>query len=186
MLKDEPSGLTYSKILSNFRNSHPEKYRKTFIRLALSKQPFKLLRKKYVLGKKIKTRKQKSKTVVSSFTPLPSSSLPLIPPTTLVAGPLATIYDNSSVGIVPTLTLSATNSVAQWQYEHDGWKNYDKVASDVVEAAYQDWQKNPFTDVRAIKSGEWQYTVDFNTMIQENIQHENHTKRNIRRTIVSL
>lgn len=187
MIKDEPSGLTYSKILSNFRTMHPEKYRKTFIRLALSKDPFKLSRKKYVLRKKI-TQKRKPKISVSSPVVATLSSSSSVPSTSasLVQGPKATIFDNSSVMLVPILTPSASTAVAQWQYEHDGWKNYEKAASDVVEAAYQEWMKNPFTDVRAIKSGEWQYTVDFTNMRQQNIQHENHTTRNVRRTMVSL
>lgn len=67
------------------------------------------------------------------------------------------------------------------RYDHNGWKDYKDDASDVVEAAYQDWQANPFTDVRAIKSGDWQYQVDFNAMMQTNIQHEAHTQRRIRR-----
>jgi len=37
------------------------------------------------------------------------------------------------------------------------------------------------TDVRAVKSGQWEYMVDFMAMKQTNIQHENHTIRNIRR-----
>ena len=168
MLKQEPSGLTYTKILANFRKNFPQQCRKNYIRLALSKKPFRLLRKKYTLVKK--ETKKKSKATVARK---------------LKVGPKATIFDNSSVGIVPTLTLQI-HSVPQWQYEHDDWKNYDKTANDVVEAAYQEWQKNKFTDVRAIKSGEWQYTVDFNTMLQQNIQHENHTRRSIRRTLVSL
>ncbi len=36
-------------------------------------------------------------------------------------------------------------------------------------------------DVRAVKSGQWEYLVDFMGMKQTNIQHENHTQRDIRR-----
>jgi hypothetical protein len=35
--------------------------------------------------------------------------------------------------------------------------------------------------VRAVKSGQWQYEIDFRVMTQTNIQHEDHTKRRIRR-----
>jgi hypothetical protein len=39
---------------------------------------------------------------------------------------------------------------------------YDAIASDVVEKAYLDYKKNPgMCDVRAVKSGQWQYQVDF-------------------------
>lgn len=178
MIKESPSGLTYTKILTNFRNEHPEKYRKSFIRLALSKEPFKLCRKKYVLRKKITKKAKKAK---ATTTPISVSSVGL------AVGPHATIFDNSSVGVVPTLTPSTAHAaVPHWQYEHDGWKNYEKAASDVVEAAFVEWQKNPYTDVRAIKSGEWEYMVDFTNMRQRNIQHESHTERNIRRAMVGI
>lgn len=73
-----------------------------------------------------------------------------------------------------------------WQYEHNGWKNYDGKASDVVEGVYQSYLVNRGgTDVRAVKSGEWEYLVDFQQMKQTNIQHEAHTIRNIRRVAAS-
>jgi len=69
-----------------------------------------------------------------------------------------------------------------WQYYDNGWKKYEQAASDVVEAAYQDYVKDPTNfDVRAIKSGHWMYQVDFVNNKQTNIQHEAHTVRNIRR-----
>jgi len=69
-----------------------------------------------------------------------------------------------------------------WQYYDNGWKPYEKAASDVIEEAYQDYLKDPGNfDVRAIKSGHWMYQVDFANMKQTNIQHEAHTVRNIRR-----
>jgi len=62
-----------------------------------------------------------------------------------------------------------------------------KNASDVVEATYQEYLKNPgITDVRAIKSGQWNYMVDFRQMQQQNIQHENHTVRKIRRKQIPM
>jgi hypothetical protein len=68
-----------------------------------------------------------------------------------------------------------------WQYQDKGWKNYADPASNVVEKAYQEWQKDPYTDIRSVKSGQWAYQVDFNRMKQINIEHENHTERDIRR-----
>jgi len=69
-----------------------------------------------------------------------------------------------------------------WQYDDHGWKNYDPTASDVVEEVYQNYLSNRGdTDVRAVKSGHWEYMVDFLAMKQTNIQHESHTVRNIRR-----
>jgi len=80
--------------------------------------------------------------------------------------------------------LSKKNKVEKvvWQYKHGGWHNYDTEASDVVEAAYKDWQSNPYTDVRSVKSGVWHYMVDFRQMRQTNVEHQSHTQRDIRRT----
>lgn len=73
-----------------------------------------------------------------------------------------------------------------WQYQHNGWKNYDGKASDVVEEVYQSYLVNRGgTDVRAVKSGEWEYLVDFQQMKQTNIQHAAHTVRDIRRVAAS-
>jgi len=81
---------------------------------------------------------------------------------------------------------------ALWQYfdnnkstntpSVDGWYDYDPEASDIVEDA---WQKyivhRGMNDVRSVKSGEWEYMVDFLNWTQQNIIHSAHTKRNIRR-----
>jgi len=74
-----------------------------------------------------------------------------------------------------------------WQYDEKGtWKNYETEASNVVEEVYQKYLANRGdTDVRAVKSGQWEYMVDFMAMKQTNIQHENHTVRNIRRVKLS-
>jgi len=71
-----------------------------------------------------------------------------------------------------------------WQYlENDGYYyNYHVTASNLVESVYQDYLSNPRrVDVNAVQSGEWKYMVDFKNMTQQNIQHEKHTTRNIRR-----
>eukprot|EP01102_Stenamoeba_stenopodia_P003384 TRINITY_DN1336_c0_g1_i1.p1 TRINITY_DN1336_c0_g1~~TRINITY_DN1336_c0_g1_i1.p1 ORF type:complete len:238 (-),score=59.63 TRINITY_DN1336_c0_g1_i1:237-950(-) len=71
-----------------------------------------------------------------------------------------------------------------WQYEDRGWHNYDDEASDVVEKAYQDYLLNPGAcDVRAVKSGQFHYQVDFVNNKQTNVDHNNHTNRNIRRVL---
>jgi len=80
------------------------------------------------------------------------------------------------------------NNVAEeymWEYkERDNWFPYTKEASDIVEAAYKDFLSDPGVDVRSVKSGMWSYQVDFTNMTQTNIQHENHTVRDIRRVPV--
>jgi len=68
-----------------------------------------------------------------------------------------------------------------WQYFDKTWRNYDAGASAIVEGVYQEYLLNPDIDVRAVKSGDWQYQVDFTKMEQTNIQHANHTARKIRR-----
>jgi len=69
-----------------------------------------------------------------------------------------------------------------WQYSDGTWKNYDLTASDTVEEVYQGYlAKRGDTDVRAVKSGQWEYMVDFAALKQTNLQHENHTIRSIRR-----
>jgi len=69
-----------------------------------------------------------------------------------------------------------------WQYEDNGWKNYDVAASDTVEEVYQNYLSNRGdNDVRAVHSGSWEYQVDFMALKQTNIQHPNHKTRNIRR-----
>uniref|UniRef100_A0A7S2TP74 Poly [ADP-ribose] polymerase n=1 Tax=Lotharella oceanica TaxID=641309 RepID=A0A7S2TP74_9EUKA len=79
----------------------------------------------------------------------------------------------------------------KWQYYVDdgvdgkstNWYDYDLEASDVVDFAFKDWRRNPAVNVRAIKSGIYTYSVNFNKMEQTNIEHRNHTKRAIRRVV---
>jgi len=78
----------------------------------------------------------------------------------------------------------------KWQYYDNGrkpgpWHDYDSQASDIVEEVYAEWVKNPHIDVRAVKSGEFNYMVDFNLMEQQNIDYSTHTKRKIRRVLKS-
>lgn len=74
---------------------------------------------------------------------------------------------------------------AKWQYEDNGWRDYDREASEEVERCYQTYLNCPGQfDVRSIQSGTWHYQVDFPQMIQTNIRHENHTRRAIRRVRV--
>jgi len=80
------------------------------------------------------------------------------------------------------LHVSPAGHKFRWQYQDGAWKDYEANGSDIVEDAYQHYVKNPgMCDVRAVKSGQWQYQVDFLNLKQTNIQHENHTTRAIRR-----
>eukprot|EP01132_Coremiostelium_polycephalum_P008234 gene8234-10120_t len=73
-----------------------------------------------------------------------------------------------------------------WQFKHGTWFNYDSDASKVCEEHYQEWLNNKYIDVRSIKSGLWSYNVDFNNMVQTNIQHSAHTQREIRRVLQNV
>lgn len=64
----------------------------------------------------------------------------------------------------------------------DHWYDYDPKASAIVEEEWQKYIKNrAMCDVRAVKSGQWHYQVDFINWSQQNIDHSAHTKRRIRR-----
>eukprot|EP00755_Sulcionema_specki_P035423 Sspe_Gene.2468::Locus_818_Transcript_1_1_Confidence_1.000_Length_826::g.2468::m.2468 len=88
---------------------------------------------------------------------------------------------------VRCLTVTPTGGMRgtgwKWQFvENDKtWRDYDPDASAIVEQHYSEWLSKPNIDVRAVKSGQWHYQVDFNEMIQQNIQHSSHTVRKIRR-----
>jgi len=72
----------------------------------------------------------------------------------------------------------------KWQYKNNAgsWSDYDREASSQIEEAFVLYMQNPrMNDVRAIKSGEWMYQVDFVNNKQTNIQHEHHRVRDIRR-----
>eukprot|EP00735_Rhodelphis_limneticus_P007161 TRINITY_DN19666_c0_g1::TRINITY_DN19666_c0_g1_i1::g.3342::m.3342 TRINITY_DN19666_c0_g1::TRINITY_DN19666_c0_g1_i1::g.3342 ORF type:complete len:229 (-),score=39.52,sp/Q14781/CBX2_HUMAN/50.00/2e-10,Chromo/PF00385.19/8.2e-13,Chromo/PF00385.19/3.6e+03,WWE/PF02825.15/5.2e+02,WWE/PF02825.15/1.2e-05,Mtf2_C/PF14061.1/0.041 TRINITY_DN19666_c0_g1_i1:74-733(-) len=91
--------------------------------------------------------------------------------------------------LIENLKKKGTEGNVVWQYYHDkpqdgktvGWHDYTPEAAQIVEDAYLGWLKDPHVDIRAVKSGQWMYEVDFNLMKQKNIQHEAHTVRDIRR-----
>jgi hypothetical protein len=90
--------------------------------------------------------------------------------------------DSSTTKEVARDDRTRRTSPAKWQYEDNGWKDYDAEASEEVEKCYQTYLSCPGQfDVRSVKSGTWHYQVDFPQMIQTNIRHENHTRRAIRR-----
>jgi len=90
---------------------------------------------------------------------------------------------SSSNSSKPLVNVPGAKYENVWQYKEGlNWKSYDEKASNVVEEVYQKYLGNKGdTDVRAVKSGQWEYQVDFSAMKQTNIQHENHTTRDIRR-----
>ena len=87
----------------------------------------------------------------------------------------------------PAAKRGKKNGTYIWEYkERDNWFPYAPEASVIVEKAYQDYLADPNKiDVRSVQSGMWAYQVDFTNMTQTNIQHQNHTTRDIRRTLVA-
>lgn len=60
--------------------------------------------------------------------------------------------------------------------------NYDLEANTIVEEEWQKYIANrAMCDVRAVKSGTFEYSVDFMSWTQTNIKHYNHKVRKIRR-----
>ncbi|KAM9962109.1 hypothetical protein ACTFIR_004995 [Dictyostelium discoideum] len=75
----------------------------------------------------------------------------------------------------------------KWQYKFsNNWMDYTEAASAITEQAYQDWLLNSFIDVRSVQSGQWCYQIDFKQMTQTNIQHHDHTSRQIRRIVQNV
>lgn len=100
------------------------------------------------------------------------------------------------INIHPSFSMKASyhkRYQAIWQYfddnnfnavvkRSDGWYDYDWEASDVVEDEWQRYIVNrAMNDVRSVKSGQWEYMVDFVNWKQTNIIHQNHKVRSIRR-----
>jgi hypothetical protein len=71
----------------------------------------------------------------------------------------------------------------KWQYLNDvnKWADYAPAASVEVEKMYANWLVNPHVDVRCVRSGDWEYMVDFNAGQQQNITHKNHRIRQVQR-----
>eukprot|EP00669_Euglena_mutabilis_P010019 TRINITY_DN480_c0_g1_i4.p2 TRINITY_DN480_c0_g1~~TRINITY_DN480_c0_g1_i4.p2 ORF type:complete len:400 (+),score=114.49 TRINITY_DN480_c0_g1_i4:48-1202(+) len=122
--------------------------------------------------------------------PLPPKSKPKARASPTVSGP------GFGFGVFQaSATQPATHKYPyKWQYFDDkrasrgkdvGWHDYDLSGSDVVEEAYQSWVTDPYIDVRAVHSGDWNYMVDFNQMQQTNVDHAAHTVRALRRVRVS-
>lgn len=107
------------------------------------------------------------------------------PKTKLPKAPRKTSKKAPAITTAPTISTAAESTGKPiWQYMHNGWQNYDAEASDLVEVQYQEWlNNNQMFDVRSVKSGNFEYNVDFRRMVQTNIQHPAHTEREIRRTI---
>ena len=87
--------------------------------------------------------------------------------------------------LLTTLNRELKLEFKVWQYQDGGWHDYDPRGSDEVEQTYQLYEKEKATgriiDVRSVRSGAWEYQVDFRQFTQQNVRHEAHTVRAIRR-----
>jgi len=63
-----------------------------------------------------------------------------------------------------------------------GWQKFYHEASDHIEAEYQKYIQDPYMfDVRSVKSGKYDFFVDFSRNIQMNVSHPQHRERPIMR-----
>jgi WWE domain len=73
-----------------------------------------------------------------------------------------------------------------WEYHDAGyWKKYSPGHQAALEAAYQDYVQHPASSVSyaTIRSDDWGYRIDFPTMTQTNVEHQNHTQRKVQRRL---
>ena len=119
---------------------------------------------------------------------IPSAALPLMfasPPIALqpsIAIPPSTASNKEEERNLPVWQYYDQNNVTVVIQNASGWYDYDKPASDIVEEEWQKYIKNrAMCDVRAVKSGAYEYAVDFMSWTQTNITHPNHKVRRVRR-----
>jgi hypothetical protein len=130
-----------------------------------------------------KTTTMPTKKAMSKKAKIPKASRNTFSTASVIAPlfPSSIRRDNSAN---PSLLIPGAKKEFVWQYKGNGnlWENYEARASDAVEEIFLRYKENRGdTDVRAIKSGDWEYQVDFLSFKQTNIQHENHRIRDIRR-----
>jgi len=121
------------------------------------------------------TKKSTTKKVATKKTPKTK--------TTKKATTKASPQKDATTGRLGTIAEGAEGSKGVWQYYDNAWHDYYPEASGIVEGIYQEYKQNPNSglDIRAVKSGHFQYSVDFNTLQQKNI--ETGTIRNIQRRL---
>lgn len=111
-----------------------------------------------------------------------SSKVPKIPKKTK---PTSVVSQITTINQPQEITSATESPTHKWQYFDNGWFDYHAEASKLVEEAYQDYIAHPgMWDVRAVKSGRWHYQVDFPNLKQTNIEHDDHTQRDIRRVAI--
>ena len=81
-------------------------------------------------------------------------------------------------------TAASSKAMMTWEFsDNSAWKEYGQLHQVKIEGAYQVFLGNPSMKTTIIKSDEWTYEVDLDAMVQTNIQHQDRTRRDIRRRL---
>jgi len=155
--------------------------------------PFQRRRASWNLTVKERQRRRKHKVSKRKARKPRKVAAPPVPPLSVVPAAVAVVPPPPPVVVAvaaPVAEVPMLNPGLQgvtWQYfdaGKGGWCDYDVLASAEVEAHYQEYVKTPgYWDVRSVKSGVFNYMVDFPHMRQKNIMHQDHRVREIRRIV---
>jgi len=103
--------------------------------------------------------------------------------------PKKSLYSPMNIGGSTTTTTTTANHKHQhkWQFlnNYNMYEDYDINASDQVEDVFLQYKTDPTAwELNRVYSGTFHYFVNFRTMVQQNVDHSNHTVRKIRRVSV--
>jgi hypothetical protein len=91
--------------------------------------------------------------------------------------PLQTANSSSS--------LSTSTAIWEFQDNNGAWTTYSTDQQSILEEAYRKLHATPGSCKVQIKGGPWTYEVDVQSLNQTNVEHEDHTQRNIQRRSLS-
>lgn len=67
-----------------------------------------------------------------------------------------------------------------WKFEDDdGWKPYGQENQFILMQAYESYKFQGGSQTVSIGAGKWNYEVDFESMVQTNVDHKRHRKRRV-------
>jgi hypothetical protein len=92
--------------------------------------------------------------------------------------------DTMETGLAGSDTSASAANVS-WEYEdNSGWTSYGDSHQAVLEASYQIFLRNKHSTTACkvrIQTDAWAYEVDFEDMVQTNLDHPGHRFRPVRR-----
>jgi hypothetical protein len=92
--------------------------------------------------------------------------------------------DTMETGLAGSDTSASATNVS-WEYQDNtGWMSYGDSQQAVLESFYQVFlrDKRPTTACKVrIQTDEWVYEVNFEDMVQTNLDHQEHRSRPVRR-----